>query len=280
MANLGQYNSLTVVKRVAFGAYLDGGRDGEILLPQRYVPEHCQPGDHIEVFIYRDSEDLLVATTRRPRIKAGEFAHLKVKSINHVGAFLDWGLEKDLLVPFNQQKRPMREGQSYIVHCYIDPRTNRLAASSKIDRFLDKRPAHYKPGEQVHLLIAEHTDLGYKAIINNSHWGVLFDNEVFKPLRYGQRIKGYIKKLRANQKIDLSLQAIGYSKVDSLSKRILERLQDNQGFLPVTDRSPPEQINALFSSSKKAYKMAVGKLYKQRLIIIEANGIRLNPDKK
>lgn len=275
MLKLGQMNHLRVLKQVEFGLYLDGGAEGEILLPRRQVPEGCTPGQELEVFIYRDSEDRLIATTTRPRAQVGEFALLKVAAVNRFGTFLDWGLDKDLLLPFNQQKHEMRVGSSALVYLYIDEKTQRIAASAKLDRFLDRSPARYRPGEQVELLIAEHTDLGYKAIVNQRHWGLLFDCEVFKALRYGQRITGYVKKVRAGEKIDLSLQPPGYAKVEGLAERILKQLQANQGFLALTDKSPPERIYQLFGCSKKAYKMAVGRLYKERRIRIEADGIHL-----
>lgn len=275
MAEIGKINSLRVVKEVDFGLYLDGGEHGEILLPKRYVPENTKPEDIIDVFIYLDSDDRIIATTETPYIKIGEFANLKVVAVRPIGAFLDWGLMKDLFVPFREQKMKMEEGKSYVVTVYLDHETKRLVASAKIEKFLDNLPPAYQPGEEVDLLIASETDLGYNAIINNSHLGVLYKNEVFKPLYRGDRMKGYIKKVREDEKIDLILQKPGYGKVDDISMQIIEVLKKNNGYMPVTDKTDPETIYELFGVSKKTYKKAIGSLFKFRLIDIEDKGIRL-----
>lgn len=275
MAEIGKLNTLRVVKEVDFGLYLDGGEHGEILLPKRYVPENCKPEDEIEVFIYLDSEDRIIATTETPRIMVGEFASLKAISVTQMGAFLDWGLMKDLFVPFREQKQKMEEGKYYIVTVYVDHETKRLVGSAKIEKFLDNLPPDYEPGQEVDLVIAGETDLGFNAIINNKHLGVLYKNEVFKPLRKGENIKGYIKKIREDEKIDLLLQKPGYAKVDDISMKIVDVLKKHNGFLPVTDKSDPETIYELFGVSKKTYKKAIGSLYKFRLIEIEDKGIRL-----
>lgn len=274
MAAIGVLNELEVVKTVDFGVYLDGGPHGEILMPKRYVPENCQVGDQVEVFIYLDSEDRLVATTDKPLVMAGEFAMLKVLSVTGVGAFLDWGLPKDLLVPFREQQIPMEEGRSYLVFVYVDDETHRIVGSSKLDKFVDNVPVDYEADEEVDLLIAGKTDLGYKAIIDNSHWGLLFKNEVFQPLKTGDRMKGYIKQVRPDEKIDLVLQKPGYEKIDSLSQAVLDKLKASGNYLPVNDKTGPDEISRIFGISKKNFKKAIGALYKQRLIAIEENGIR------
>lgn len=267
-------NELEVVKIVDFGVYLDGGPHGEILMPKRYVPENCQVGDQVDVFIYLDSEDRLVATTDNPLVMAGEFALLKVVSVSRVGAFLDWGLPKDLLVPFREQQVPMEEGRSYLVFVYVDDETNRIVGSSKLDKFVDNLPVDYDAGEEVDLIIAGKTDLGYKAIIDNSHWGLIFGNEVFRPLKIGDRMKGYIKQVRPDEKIDLVLQQPGYEKIDGISQSVLDKLKASGNFLPVTDKTDPDEISRIFGISKKNFKKAIGALYKQRLITLEENGIR------
>lgn len=275
MAEIGKINTLRVIKEVDFGLYLDGGEHGEILIPKRYVPENTKPEDMLEVFIYLDSEDRIIATTDKPLIAVGEFACLKVVAVTQMGAFLDWGLPKDLFVPFREQKQRMEEGKSYVVTLYLDYDSKRLVGSAKIDKFLDNLPPDYPIGEEVDLLISGETDLGFNAIINNRHIGVLYKNEIFQPLKKGDRIKGYIKKIREDEKIDLILQKPGYEKVDSISMKILETLKNHNGFIPVTDKSDPDTIYNLFGVSKKTYKKAVGSLFKFRLIVIEENGIRL-----
>lgn len=275
MAEIGKINSLRVVKEVDFGLYLDGGEHGEILLPKRYVPENIKPEDVLDVFIYLDSEDRIIATTETPHVMLGEFAYLKAVAVKSIGAFLDWGLMKDLFVPFREQKQKMEQGKWYIVTVYLDHETKRLVASAKIEKFLDNLPPDYETGEEVDLLIAGETDLGFNAIINNKHLGILYKNEIFQPLRKGERIKGYIKKIREDEKIDLLLQKPGYAKVDAISMKIINVLKQHNGFLPVTDKSDPETIYELFGVSKKTYKKAIGALFKFRIIDIEDKGIRL-----
>jgi len=276
MAEIGKLNSLRVVKEVDFGLYLDGGEDhGEILIPKRYVPEGVKPEDIIEVFIYLDSEDRIIATTEKPYIMVGEFAMLKVVSVTRMGAFLDWGLPKDLLVPFREQKMDMEEGKYYIVTVYLDSDSKRLVASAKIEKFLDNVPADYQAGEEVDLLIVNSTDLGFNAIINNKHTGVLYKNEVFQPLRKGDKVKGYIKKIREDEKIDLILQKPGYQKVDDISMGIVDILKKHNGYLAITDKTDPDEIYKVFGVSKKTFKKAIGSLYKLRIISIEGDGIKL-----
>lgn len=275
MAEIGKLNSLRVVKEVDFGLYLDGGEHGEILLPKRYVPENAKPEDILEVFIYLDSEDRVIATTETPFIMVGEFACLKAVAITSMGAFLDWGLMKDLFVPFREQKQKMEVGKWYVITVYLDYDSKRLVASAKIEKFLDNLPPEYDAGEEVDLLISGETDLGFNAIINNKHSGVLYKNEVFQPLKKGDRIKGYIKKIREDEKIDLILQKPGYQKVDDISMRIVDVLKEHKGFIAITDKSDPDTIYNLFGVSKKTFKKAIGSLYKFRVISIEDKGIRL-----
>jgi len=275
MTEIGKINHLEVVKEVDFGIYLDGGDLGEILMPKRYVPEGTMPGDHLDAFIYLDSEDRLVATTEKPLAMVEEFALLQVVSVTPVGAFLNWGLPKDLFVPFREQRQPMEEGKKYLVYVYVDTNTKRIAASSKIEHYLDNIPVDYDLDEEVDLIVVNETDLGYNAIIDNSHFGILYKNEVFQPLNPGDRVQGYIKKIRTDGKIDLRLEKIGYEKISAFVDRIIVELQKNKGFLPLTDKSSPEEIYKTFKISKKNFKAAVGALYKKKFIVLEENGIRL-----
>lgn len=275
MADIGKTNHLTVMKTAPQGIYLQGGWLGEILLPTRQVPEGTKPGDELEVFIYLDSEDRYIATTKSPKAQVGEVAFLKVVDVGNYGAFLDWGLPKDLLVPFNQQQITMKEDKSYLVYLYSDDETRRIAASSKLNRFIKHLPQYFKQGEAVDLIITDKTDIGYSAVINNKSWGVLFFSDVVTPLRIGQKTKGFIKRLRDDGKIDLSLHAPGYAKVEGLSAEVLTALKESDGFIPLSDKSAPEKIHARFGVSKNAYKMAIGALFKQRLITIEKQGITI-----
>ena len=272
---LGKFNTLRVVKEVDFGMYLDGGEEGEILLPSRYVPENCKPGDELTVFIYLDNEERLVATTLTPLVQVGEFACLEVAWINQYGAFLNWGLMKDLLVPFKEQKMPMREGKWYLVYVHVDHVTGRIVASARIDKYLDNVIPNYTFNQEVDLLVAEDTEIGYKVIINNTHWGLVYHSEVFQRLEKGDHVKGYIKEVREDEKIDVSLTPLGYQKVEGIAKTILDSLKAQGGYVAVHDKSEPELIYSLFRCSKKAFKQAIGALYKQKIINLEAEGIRL-----
>lgn len=272
--DIGKYNTLKVVKAVDFGLYLDGGNGLEILLPTRYVPTNAQAGDEIEVFIYYDNEGRLIATTERPYGIVGEFQYMKVRDASNAGAFLEWGIMKDLLVPFREQKTNMLVGKYYIVFIYQDFVTKRIVASTRIDKFLDNVPPDYEPNQEVNILIAEKTELGYKVVINNLHWGLLYHNEIFSPVSIGEKRKGYIKSIRPDDKIDVSLYLLGYDKIDPVSKKIMEVLDENNGYLLVNDKSDAKEISALFSCSKKSFKKAIGSLYKQRFITIENDGIR------
>ncbi len=276
MLQIGKFNLLNIVKEVPFGLYLESER-GEILLPSKYVPAGAKPGDTINVFIYKDSEDRIIATTLVPKAQAGEFACLKVKQINNAGAFMDWGLEKDLMVPYREQHRPMQEGKSYIVQVVLDPQTERLIGVGKLAPFLSKDISALNEGMEVELLITEYTDLGITAIIDNKYRGMLFKNEVFQNLEIGAKIKGYIKTIRDDGKIDLSLRKPGFEEVKDSTAVILEKLK-LVNKLNYSDNSSPEEIKEEFGMSKKTFKKAIGVLYKQGRIVIEENSIRLNSD--
>ncbi len=279
MAEIGKWNKLNVLKELDFGIYLDGGDQGEILMPMRYVPEGCKIGDTIDAFIYLDSEDRIIATTEKPFAQVGDFALLEVVSVSSVGAFLYWGLMKDLFVPFREQKQKMEEGNSYVVYIFLDEQSGRLMGSAKVENFLDKTAPDFTEGQEVDLIIYTQTDIGYKAIINNTHTGVIFDTDVFRTLHRGEHTKGYIKKIREDLKIDLLLDKPGYEKVDEISKKILDKLKEENGFIPLSDKSPAEAIYDIFGISKKNYKKAIGALYKARMITLEENGIRLSSTK-
>lgn len=276
MIKIGQLNTLKVVKEVAFGVFVDGGYEyGNILLPKRYVDKNTQLGDEIEVFIYFDSQDDIIATTEKPLAKVGEFAKLKCVNTNAVGAFLDWGLPKDVLVPFSEQRIKMQEEKSYLVFIHVDKASGRIVASTKFNKFLDKTPVEHTKGDQVEIIILEETDLGYKCAINDLHLGLLFKSEIFGKLFLGKRLKAYIKQIREDGRIDLSLQKLGRDKIDSLSDKVLSTLEKKGGFLPVSDKSTPEEIFELFRTSKGTFKKTLGGLYKARKIRIEADGIYL-----
>lgn len=270
---LGKYNRLEVVKEVDFGMYLDGGEEGEILLPSRYVPQGCKVGDELDVFIYLDNEERLVATTLTPLVQVGQFACLEVAWVNQYGAFLHWGLMKDLFVPFREQKMKMEVGKKYVVHAHLDDESYRIVASAKVERYLSKERAAYRPGEEVDILVWQKTDLGFKAIINNAHAGLLYESEVFQPLHTGMSMKAYVKQVRDDGKIDLMLQKPGQAKVEDFSVTLLEYIREQGGHTPLNDKSPAEEIYAAFGVSKKTFKKAVGDLYKKRLVVLAEDGI-------
>lgn len=280
---LGDYNNLKIVKRVSFGLYLDGDEDGEILLPAKYVPDGYDIGDIIKVFVYLDNEERLVATTEEPLAKVGDFALLRVAWTNDYGAFLDWGLLKDLFVPFSEQEGKMVKGNSYLVYVTIDRKSYRIYASARLDKFLSRTKPPYETDEEVDIIVWRRTDLGWKVIVNGNHSGLVFANEVFRDLKTGDRLKGYVKRVRTDGKIDIALQRHGVAGDDDFSMRLLSAIEAQRGFLPLNDNSSPDEIYSMLGMSKKAFKRAAGKLYKQRLIIIDDDGLRLaagRPDKQ
>ena len=276
MINIGQYATLQVVKKLSFGIYLDAGLFGEVLMPIRYVPKEVEPGQDLEVFLYTDSEDRVIATTEKPYAVAGDFAHLKVVDVQAQGAFMDWGLPKDLFVPFKGQAEKMEMGKSYVVKIYLDETSDRMVASSKLNNFLREENEDLEVGQEVSLLVFRKTNLGYKVVIENKYSGVLFANEVFQPMHIGKRLTGYVKKIREDGKIDISLQKAGYqNRIPDAVETVLDSIKEHKGLLPLTDDSSPEEIYRVLKMSKKAFKKAVGSLYKQQLIKLGDEGISL-----
>ncbi len=275
MVELGKTNTLRVGRETENGVYLDGQNLGEILMPRKFVTQEVKRSAEAKVFIYSDSEDRLVATTEKPFAEVGEFAFLEVVETNRYGAFLDWGLPKHLLVPFGEQKTKMLVGKSYLVYLFPDFKTNRIAASAKVEKFLSRDPSGIKQGDEMQLLIAEETENGYKAIVNNLFWGMLYKNQLFHSLSAGAKLTGFVNKIREDGKIDLLAEKPGYEKIDVLSEKLLQVLKENNGFLALTDKSSPEIIEALLGISKKNFKKAVGQLYKKRWIDFKSDGIKL-----
>lgn len=276
MALLGRLNRLRILRFAPPGYYLDGGEHGEILLPARYIPAGTVPGDLLEVMIYRDTEDRLVATTEKPLAYAGDFVALRVLNLTPgIGAFLDWGLEKDLLLPIRETSGPIRAGEKIVVHVMIDPHTDRLIATARFNRFLDRTEPHYHEGESVRLLVASRSPIGYNMIINQAHRGLLYHTDVVTPLAIGEQVDGYIRAIRPDGKLDLALGKAGYRRIAALTDQIIAALEAKGGALPYSDNSIPEEIRDAFGVSKKAFKQAIGALYKERKIVIEPRGIRL-----
>lgn len=261
-----------------FGVYLEGGREGDILMPQKYVPEDVKPGDEVDCFVYLDQEERLVATTEKPLAKVGDFAWLKCTWVNEYGAFLDWGVTKNLFCPFREQKRHMEVGNSYLVYIYIDDESYRLAASAKVERFLSNEPAPYKPGDEVGLLVWQKTDLGFKVIVDNRYSGLIYENQIYQYVHSGDQLKGYIAQVRPDGKIDVTLQPTGRRETEDFAQTLLEWLRQNGGVCPLGDKSDAEDIKRMFQVSKKTFKRAIGALYKQRLIVLEGDGFRLNTE--
>lgn len=263
---LGKFNQLTVVKQKEFGMYLDGGDEGEILLPARYVPQGCQVGDTLNVFIYLDMEERLVATTETPLAQAGQFACLEVAWTNRYGAFLHWGPMKDLFVPFAEQRAPMEKGQRHVVYVHVDEQSYRIVGSAKIDRYLSKEQPPYAPGDTVQALVWDKTPLGYKAVVDGRYAGLIYANETFRPVKPGDTLAAYVKQVREDGKIDLALQKSGGVRVLDFADTLLQYLREHGGRIGLTDKSSPEEIHQAFGVSKKTFKQGVGSLYKQRLV--------------
>lgn len=277
MVKVGEYNTLKVMREVDFGIYLDDGKEG-ILLPKRFVPEGTKTGDELKVFLYHDGEDRLIATTQQPKGQVGDIVRLKAITVTKQGAFLDWGLMKDIFVPKSKQLSGMREGGEYLVRIYIDEQTGRVAADEKIERTLSNENLTVKEMDEVDLTILRGTDIGYFVIINNVHTGVLHFNEVYREIDMGDKFKGYIKKVYPDNKIDVVLGKPGYNRVEDETGKILRLLNENNGYLPYNDKSAPEDIYAFFGMSKKTFKMTTGSLFKQRKIIFTQTGIKLMED--
>ncbi|WP_445454903.1 CvfB family protein [Flavobacterium sp. HNIBRBA15423] len=277
MLHIGQYNTLKILRDTKVGLFLgsEETQDDDVLLPNKYVPKEFHIGDDLTVFIYLDHEERPVATTLKPYIKLNEFAHLKVNYINKFGAFMNWGLEKDLFVPFKEQARPMEEGKRYLVYCFMDEKTNRLVASSKTQQFLNNEEISVENGEEVDLIVSHITEAGINVIINEKHRGLAYKNEVFEEVKPGIRMKGYIKNIRPDGKIDVSLRKLGVEAIEPSSQIILDELKSNRGFLGLNDNSHPEDIRTVLKMSKKVFKKAVGNLYRQKLIEIKEDGIYL-----
>lgn len=277
MIKIGKTNNLKVVKKVDFGLYLDGGESGEILLPKRYVDELMEVGDELDVFIYCDSEDRLVATTEKPLIEVGEFGLLKAVEVNRVGAFMEWGLQKDLLVPFREQSQEIRVGGSYVVYAFLDNATKRIVGSTKLNKYVGNRIPRYSEGDTVDILAVHKTDLGYKVIVDNLFWGMIYNNDLFDPLSPGDRIPAYVKTVREDGKIDVTLRERGGERVFQLANRIMGYLRDAGGEMAMSDSSSPDEIKAVFQCSKKDFKKALGYLYKKGKIQIADGGVTLSP---
>ena len=274
MIAIGKTGILKVIQKLGPQIYVGTESSAKILLTDQKMPADCALGDSLEVFVYVDSEGHLAATTQIPQAQVGDIAWLKVASVNFTGVFLDWGLAKDLLVPFSEQHHEMEVGKSYLVKVFLDDK-NRIAASTKLEKWLSEESVYFKAGQKVELIIADKTELGVKAIINHSHWGLLYHNELYQPVNKGQKLEGYIKQIREDHKIDLILHQPGYGKVVSLTDKILNKLQENQGVLMLNDKSSPEVIYNTFGVSKKVFKQALGALYKKKLITIDDKEIRL-----
>ncbi|CAM3634429.1 S1 RNA-binding domain-containing protein [Vibrio aquimaris] len=276
MIKVGQINHLEIVKKTDFGLFLDAGDYGTSLLPNKFAPSGAEIGQFIDVFLYFDSDNQLVATTESPIAQVGEFGLMKIEGVSSIGAFADWGIkDKDLLIPFSEQRTRFSAGQNILVYVYTDKASGRIVGTTKFNKWLDKTPANYQCNQQVDLIIAERSDLGFKAIVEGQHWGMIFKSDVFGKLFIGKRLKGYIKDVREDGKIDLTLQKVGVAKMDDLSEKILDVLEKKGGFLPLNDKSSPESIFSTFRTSKGTFKKTIGGLYKQGKIAIEEQGIRL-----
>lgn len=274
MIDIGRFNVLKIARTTKVGLYLTDG-ENDVLLPNKYVPKTYEVDDELEVFVYLDHEERPVATTLEPYIFLNEFALLRVNYTNQFGAFMDWGMEKDLFVPFKEQARPMEQGKRYLVYMYIDEKTKRLVASSKTNQFLDNKEISVEVGEEVDLIVSHITEVGINVIINEKHKGLLYKNEVYDDLRTGDRIIGYIKNIRPDGKIDVSATKLGFDKVEPSAQYILDELKASRGFLRLNDDSHPEDIKTVLKMSKKTFKKAIGTLYKQKLIDIKEDGIYL-----
>jgi len=275
MIHIGEYNTLTILRSTDPGLFLGDGENNEVLLPNRYVPTEYEIWDKLEVFVYLDNEERLVAVTDKPYIKKGEFALLRCNAITKHGAFLDWGMVKELFCPFKEQAFKMKKGGWYLVHCYLDEITNRLVASSKTNRFLSNKELTVNQFDEVDIIVSHPSEIGMNVIVNEKHLGLIYNDNIFGDLSIGDRLKGIVKKIRPGNKLDISLGQIGYRNIEPNAEKIMKELQDNSGFLNLTDKSDPDEIKEVLEMSKKSFKKAVGSLYKQKLIIIKEDGIYL-----
>lgn len=277
MLNIGRFNKLKVSRLVDFGAYLDSTDGREILMPAKFLAPNTEVGDEVEAFVYTDSEDRLIATNEKPYAVVGDFAYLQVAEVNKFGAFLDWGLEaKQLLVPFSEQRNRMNPGGIYLVYVYLDDTTKRVVASAKVEKYVGNLLPHYKHGQKVNALLTQRTTIGYKCIVDNLHWGMIYANEVHHPLTLEENITAYVKGVREDGKIDLTINDRARARTTDLASDILDFLMENDGYLPLTDKSSPEAIEKTLLCSKRDFKKAIGKLYKDRKITILEHGISLN----
>jgi predicted RNA-binding protein (virulence factor B family) len=275
MLHLGKTNTLTILRHTSVGAYLGDNENAEILLPKKYVKGSMNVGDEVSVFVYKDSEDRIIATTEEPYAEVGQFAFLEAVSVNQVGAFLDWGLEKDLLVPFKEQRHKMFEGFEYVVFVYVDESTERIVASSKLNRFFETETIDLQQGQGVDLLVYDQSDLGFSCIINNAYKGLIYANDVYQEIKIGDFLKGYVKLIRPDKLVDISLQAVGFQNVLSSTDIILNYLNEHEGFLDLHDKSTPEEIEKRFNMSKATFKKSIGILYRQRKVILKDDGVHL-----
>ena len=271
---IGHYNQLEILELGEHGAYLDGGED-KILMPKKFIPENARPGDTVSVFVYLDQDNRLVATTEQALAEVGQFAYLKVAWVNQYGAFLSWGLTKDLFVPFKEQNKKMEKDRSYLVYIYIDDMTKRIVASAKLDKFVEVSCDKYNTGDSVKVIVWKQTELGYKVIVDNTYAGLLYKNEIFQQLHIGEQLDAVIKSVRPDGRLDVALQRDGKFHVDESSEKILAALREAGGFLPYGDKTSPEEIYRQFGISKKTFKKSVGALYKKQLLSIEEKGIKL-----
>ncbi|SFS99953.1 hypothetical protein SAMN04487906_2425 [Zhouia amylolytica] len=276
MIKIGEYNTLEILRLTSVGLFLGDEEENDILLPNKYVPENYEIGDKLKVFCYLDHDERPVATTLKPKIILNNFALLQAVEVNEIGAFMDWGLEKHLFVPYREQARKMEKGKWYLVYLYMDEETDRLVASSKTNNFISNEELSVEKFEEVDLIVSRHTEMGVEVIVNQRHKGLVYENEIYSDLHLGDRLKGVVKKIRDDHKIDISLQQIGYKNIEPTAQKILKELEDNNGFLGLHDKSDADLIKEMLGMSKKSFKKAIGSLYKQKLIQIKEDGIYLN----
>ncbi len=276
MINIGEYNTLTILREKEPGLFLSDEEDNEVLLPNRYVPKEFKIWDKLEVFVYLDNEERLVAVTDKPYITKGEFAVLRCNQVSEYGAFLDWGMVKELFCPFKEQAFKMKKGGWYLVHCYLDEKSDRLVASSKTNKFLNNQELCVEQFEEVDIIVSHPSEIGMNVIVNKKHSGLIFSDNIFQDLSVGDKLKGIVKKIRKDNKLDIALGHVGYRNIEPNAETIMHELEDNSGFIDLTDKSSPEDIKEVFQMSKKSFKKAIGSLYKQKLITIKDDGIHLN----